>query len=127
MFTGITSALKVCILYNIEWFMEEYAINLKEYDIILKEFVIICFFTEVMCYHFLDALLSWEDAAEECRYLGGFRGDGDLASINSYQEQVFIQGMEQVFIQGIEKILIHLVQNSEFLFKSIITFICLLI
>ncbi len=45
-----------------------------------------------MCYHFLNALLSWDDAAEECRNIGGFHGDGDLASINSFQEQVFIQG-----------------------------------
>ena len=46
-----------------------------------------------MCYHFLDTELSWEDAREECRYMSGYHGDGDLASINSPREQDFIQGL----------------------------------
>jgi hypothetical protein len=43
-----------------------------------------------MCYHFIEELLTWVDAKEECRLRGGFREHGDLASINSFQEQIFL-------------------------------------
>ena len=34
--------------------------------------------------------MRWEDAREECQYKGGWREGGDLASINSQQEQQFL-------------------------------------
>lgn len=43
-----------------------------------------------MCYSLVnDHLYTWEDAREHCRYLGGYREQGDLASINSAEEQQF--------------------------------------
>lgn len=45
-----------------------------------------------MCYHFLETPLAWEDAKEECKSMSGYGGDGDLASINSFMEQSFVQG-----------------------------------
>ena len=43
-----------------------------------------------MCYLLLDTDLAWEDAREECASLSEYRGDGDLASINSFEEESFI-------------------------------------
>ena len=36
-------------------------------------------------------LLSWEEARQECSYRGGYRRDGELASINTREEQTFMQ------------------------------------
>ena len=47
--------------------------------------------TTGMCYQVLETELSWDEAREECRYRGGWRRDGDLASINTFQEQIFMQ------------------------------------
>ena len=44
-----------------------------------------------MCYHAIEELLTWFDAREECRLRGGFGEGGDLASINSVLEDIFIQ------------------------------------
>ena len=44
-----------------------------------------------MCYHFLETPLAWEDAKEECKSMSGYGGDGDLASLNSFMEQSFVQ------------------------------------
>ena len=41
----------------------------------------------------LETLLNWEEAREECRYRGGWYRGGDLASINSFQEQTFLTSM----------------------------------
>ena len=43
-----------------------------------------------MCYALLDSRLRWEDAKEECQYQGGWREGGNLASINSLEEQQFL-------------------------------------
>lgn len=44
-----------------------------------------------MCYHFLKERLSWVDARDECNLRAGWFGEhGDLASINSVQEQTFV-------------------------------------
>ena len=32
-------------------------------------------------------MIRWEDAKEECQYQGGWREGGNLASINSLEEQ----------------------------------------
>lgn len=45
-----------------------------------------------MCYSYLDKSLTWEDAREECHSMSGYHGGGDLASINSFEEQTYIQG-----------------------------------
>lgn len=58
----------------------------------LQENLIITNYILGMCYHFLDTILTWEDAREECKYMSGYGGDGDLASINSFREQEYIQG-----------------------------------
>ena len=39
----------------------------------------------------LEMLLSWEEARQECSYRGGYRRDGELASINTREEQTFMQ------------------------------------
>ena len=44
-----------------------------------------------MCYQVLDIALTWAEAREECSYRGGWRRGGDLASINSLQEQTFMR------------------------------------
>ena len=44
-----------------------------------------------MCYHAIEELLTWFDAREECRLRGGFGEGGDLASINSVLEDIYIQ------------------------------------
>ena len=36
-------------------------------------------------------LLSWDEARQECSYRGGYRRDGELASINTREEQTFMQ------------------------------------
>ena len=41
--------------------------------------------------------MTWEDAREECKSMSGYGGDGDLASINSFQEQSFLQGSYFIF------------------------------
>ena len=51
-----------------------------------------------MCYQLLDMSLSWADSREECIYRGGGWGrddhGGELASINTFAEQVFLQGQD---------------------------------
>ena len=49
-----------------------------------------------MCYQVLDIALSWAEAREECSYRGGWRRGGELASINSLQEQTFIRSKMRV-------------------------------
>merc|ERR550532_2345629 len=44
-----------------------------------------------LCYQVLDIALTWAEAREECSYRGGWRRGGDLASINSLQEQTFMR------------------------------------
>ena len=44
-----------------------------------------------ICYHFLETPLAWDDAKEECKSMSGYGGDGDLASLNSFLEQSFVQ------------------------------------
>ena len=44
-----------------------------------------------MCYQVLEEALSWEEARQECEYRGGWRDGGNLVSINSLQEQTFVQ------------------------------------
>ena len=46
--------------------------------------------TTGMCYALVaDQLLTWHDAREYCKEIGGYRSGGDLASIGSQQEQQF--------------------------------------
>ena len=40
-------------------------------------------------------LLSWDEARQECSYRGGYRRDGELASINTREEQTFMQSTSQ--------------------------------
>ena len=42
-----------------------------------------------MCYQVLDMRLNWGEARGECQYRGGWREGGDMASINSLEEQTF--------------------------------------
>ena len=44
-----------------------------------------------VCYQVLDVALSWEEARQECEYRGGWRDGGNLVSINSLEEQTFVQ------------------------------------
>ena len=51
-----------------------------------------------MCYQVLDIALTWAEAREECSYRGGWRRGGDLASINSLQEQTFMRSKILTFL-----------------------------
>ena len=55
--------------------------------------------TTGMCYALVsDKLLTWHDAREYCKEIGGYRSGGDLASIGSQQEQQFFNCNNQLFI-----------------------------
>ena len=56
----------------------------------------LCIVKTGMCYLLLDTDLAWEDAREECASLSEYRGDGDLASINSFEEESFIMSKYSV-------------------------------
>ena len=43
-----------------------------------------------MCYQVIESTLTWSDARDECNSLAGYDDMADLASISTYQEQVFI-------------------------------------
>ena len=43
-----------------------------------------------MCYQVVKDPLNWNDAKEECNSMAGYDDHATLASINSYQEQIFI-------------------------------------
>ena len=44
-----------------------------------------------MCYQVIETELNFDEARQECEYRGGWRDGGDLASINTFQEQTFMQ------------------------------------
>ena len=52
-----------------------------------------------MCYQVLEEALSWEEARQECEYRGGWRDGGNLVSINSLQEQTFVQSKFQTYLR----------------------------
>ena len=53
-----------------------------------------------MCYQVLDMKLAWAEARDECQYRGGWREGGDLAGINSLEEQTFLTSMQKLKIEG---------------------------
>ncbi len=50
-----------------------------------------------MCYQIIDSTLTWSDARDECNSLAGYDDMADLASISTYQEQVFITCKNYIF------------------------------
>ena len=66
-----------------------------------------------MCYQVLNLRLGWAEAREECRYRGGWREDGDLAGINSLEEQTFLSSKCVVIFGAIFIfVLISLVEHN---------------
>jgi nitric oxide reductase activation protein len=51
-----------------------------------------------MCYNFVKERLTWVEAREECKLRAGFRERGDLASVNSLQEQLFVHSRPKAIL-----------------------------
>ena len=65
----------------------------------------------------LEMLLSWEEARQECSYRGGYRRDGELASINTREEQTFMQSTSHPAtnispLQSLSSLHLHFAESS---------------